>query len=289
MNFEDIIYAQKEKLPDWVKEKFQECLLAIDIDGTLLEHGKPFSVQMKKSIKKIANSGIIFCIATGRGILSLKIILKELGINKCHAVCSNGAVVASFDPSYENGYKILWQKEFIPKNIIQTLEKNFERPYYALEETENGYYVNEIFPKNTIFGKQIKITDYSIIEKPTRRLLVSLPGLSQNEIIKKLKNIDCSEVECTLGQISWLDITAKNINKKLGLEKIIDMLSLNKEYTIAVGDGDNDKKMFQLVAHAVAMGNASEDVKKYANAITGTVYEDGCAALFEAIIQTLYK
>lgn len=289
MNFEDIIYAQKEKLPDWVKEKFQECLLAIDIDGTLLEHGKPFSVQMKKSIKKIANSGIIFCIATGRGILSLKIILKELGINKCHAVCSNGAVVASFDPSYKNGYKVLWQKDFIPKNIIQTLEKNFERPYYALEETENGYYVNEIFPKNTIFGKQIKITDYSIIEKPTRRLLVSLPGLSQNEIIKKLKNIDCSEVECTLGQISWLDITAKNINKKLGLEKIIDMLSLNKEYSIAVGDGDNDKKMFQLVAHAVAMGNASEDVKKYANAITGTVYEDGCAALFEAIIQTLYK
>ncbi len=289
MNFEDIIYAQKEKLPDWVKEKFQECLLAIDIDGTLLEHGKPFSAQMKKSIKKIANSGIIFCIATGRGILSLKIILKELGINKCHAVCSNGAVVASFDPSYKNGYKVLWQKDFIPKNIIQTLEKNFERPYYALEETENGYYVNEIFPKNTIFGKQIKITDYSIIEKPTRRLLVSLPGLSQNEIIKKLKNIDCSEVECTLGQISWLDITAKNINKKLGLEKIIDMLSLNKEYSIAVGDGDNDKKMFQLVAHAVAMGNASEDVKKYANAITGTVYEDGCAALFEAIIQTLYK
>ena len=80
MNFEDIIYVQKEKLPDWVKEKFQECLLAIDIDGTLLEHGKPFSAQMKKSIKKIANSGIIFCIATGRGILSLKIILKELGI-----------------------------------------------------------------------------------------------------------------------------------------------------------------------------------------------------------------
>jgi Cof subfamily protein (haloacid dehalogenase superfamily) len=72
-----------------------------------------------------------------------------------------------------------------------------------------------------------------------------------------------------------LAVVLKGQSKKAGIQQIIHHLGLAHLPTYAFGDGNNDLGMFEAVRTSIAMGNASENVKKYADFVTKSHVEDG--------------
>ncbi len=85
------------------------------------------------------------------------------------------------------------------------------------------------------------------------------------------------------GAENCYDILRTNVNKGYSIEKILDLLGIAPEHTIAFGDGMNDKEMLQTVGEGFAMGNAHDDLFKYAKHQTATVNEEGIARGLEQL------
>ena len=77
-----------------------------------------------------------------------------------------------------------------------------------------------------------------------------------------------------------------NSNIKIVQDFIESILDIKIENTYAFGDGKNDIEMLSTVGCGIAMGNASDEVKKYSNKITDTVQNDGVAKGIEQYVYT---
>ena len=80
------------------------------------------------------------------------------------------------------------------------------------------------------------------------------------------------------------DIINENVNKWLGIEKMIDYFGIKREDVAAIGDAENDIEMLVNAGYSVAMGNASDDVKKCAKFVTTHVDEDGIKNAFDYLL-----
>ena len=72
------------------------------------------------------------------------------------------------------------------------------------------------------------------------------------------------------------EVMVANVSKASGIEQMLERFGLTDCETLAIGDSDNDLKMFEFVSHAVAMKNAPDHVKAAADDVTEfTCDEDG--------------
>ena len=79
------------------------------------------------------------------------------------------------------------------------------------------------------------------------------------------------------------DVIKKGLTKGTGIKTIL----MNNEYTksYGIGDGLNDIEMFENVDVSIAMGNASDEVKKHAKIVTSSIFERGVEQILEKIIK----
>ena len=80
-------------------------------------------------------------------------------------------------------------------------------------------------------------------------------------------------------------IFPQGISKQSGMQKLQEYLNVTKEETAAIGDFDNDLPLFAQAEYKVAMGNASDVLKKEANIFTDSNDEDGVANFLMKIIE----
>jgi len=82
----------------------------------------------------------------------------------------------------------------------------------------------------------------------------------------------------------YLDITHPLANKGVALSEIAKLLALPLEELAVIGDGGNDIAMFERSGLSIAMGNASPEVRRAADFVTGSNREDGFATAIERFI-----
>lgn len=105
------------------------------------------------------------------------------------------------------------------------------------------------------------------------------------EVISKalsgIKGISSSEVPSWVEHGVDIHITNKEATKEHAVEKLLDIIGVDKDKVIGVGDADNDVHLFKSVGHKVAMGNATDRLKKLADEVAPSVTEDGLAAIIQ--------
>ncbi|QPK94071.1 Cof-type HAD-IIB family hydrolase [Actinomyces sp. zg-332] len=284
MNFEELVKEQEKFIPDNLAKDLSKTLVGVDVDGTMINASNEISEQMKSSLRRLIENGAIFSIASGRGVMSVKSALEKAGVDKCYAVCSNGGVVAQFNPEFEDGYKILTRTNFIFKNAIEKLYEKIPNAHFCLENVGKGFYMDKLFPENKMIGEQTLKTIDEIKNMPAPRLVVTVPEYTNAQLREIVDSIDLEDVEYSFGRTAWMDLTPKNMTKKVGLEQLATLLGVNPENTLTIGDGDNDITMFEWSGHSVAMGDGYYKAKESAKVVTADVYNDGCAAVFEALV-----
>lgn len=242
-------------------------LIALDMDGTLLNDQGEISSGNREAIALSLENGIHLVLSTGRFITSTREYARSLGLSS-FLITSNGSEIWS--PSGE-----LLERHILPKELMewmfQTAEKH--KTYYWGMTTDSVWHSDRNFPVNTNDHEWIKF-GFDTKDDEIREL-----------IWKSLHETE--QLELSNSSPYNIEVNAKGINKAAALDRVCRELDVSPDEAIAMGDSLNDLAMIRTAGCGVAMGNAQSKVKEAADWVTGTNEQDGVAqALYRFVLKS---
>jgi HAD superfamily hydrolase (TIGR01484 family) len=257
-------------------------LLALDLDGTTLNHMGELSPRVRDAIRALPEE-VRVVVSTGRSIIATTPVLEELGLTQGYAICSNGAVTLELDPSQEQGYRIVDTVTFDPRAVLEKMRVALPDALIAVEELGVGFKVSRHFPDGELMGASREVSWEELVEHPVTRVTLRQPEASAEEFMEMVERAGLHGVSYAVGWSAWLDINPEGVSKGSALELVRRHLGVEPIHTIACGDQRNDLEMLHWAAWGVAMGNAPDEVKAIADEVTGHVDDDGLVPILEAV------
>lgn len=259
-------------------------MLVCDIDGTIYD-GVKFTDNLKNCINKIRQDGIKFVIATGRTFYSANQVIKPLNVDT-PVICYQGATIHK-----PNTGEIIYEKGLERNLALEILDylKTFD--FYP-----NIYINDNLFSeKETKYVKKYSDTQlipYTIVEdiskkdfKALNKILVIDDDTNKIEkLTKDLKEKYGERIYTAMSTPYFCEICAAGISKGHAVKLVADMYNIKKEEIMSCGDQNNDIELITCAGTGVAMGNATDTLKSYADYITDTVYNDGVVKAVEKFI-----
>ncbi len=286
-------------------------LIAIDLDGTMLNSYGIVEEETKLAIKKAKEKGVEVIIASGRPIDSIKTIAKEIESNK-YFIAVNGSLI--YDIQKE---ELIYEKHLKKEKVLEIINICEENSISYNVYTDKSilatslkynvlYYYKENLKKSEDKKTHINIVnnmkEYIKELEDTKFFKITIcdEDLSVfNSIMKKLKEISGIEVldishmsrktffqgteEIEVGY-HYTEISMKDVDKWYAIEYLIDKLGIRKEEVITIGDNINDKIMIENAGVGVAMKGSTPIVTEVSNYITMTNNENGVGIAIKDIL-----
>jgi Cof subfamily protein (haloacid dehalogenase superfamily) len=248
-----------------------------DIDGTIYSHGTgsvPSSAP--EAIRHAREKGILVFAATGRHILELEDMDIHLDLDGWitlnGALCFNEREVYSSYPLERRDLEALLETIHEHPFACQFLEKDFmyinlmdERVKKSLESIHSPY------PQILNPERCLSHETYMLVPWAGDEIWLKAAG--------KMKAVKYTR---------WNDLAADAMSlyagKKQGVLDTCRHYGIDPAETCAIGDGPNDLSLFEACGLKIAMGNAVDELKKYADASVSGIDEDGFAEAFEKYI-----
>lgn len=246
-------------------EKF---LIALDMDGTLLNSSLKITPFTKKILKYLKNQGHIIVLVSGRPKRSLLDYYNELELDT-PLVCYNGAAIYKMKtnfPEYELKYNledVLYCYNSIGKENIINAMCETDKKVYLLKDNQT---FDRWFNRNGLeviegdFNKTLKENTLSMIFNLEDEHIENIRAIS-----KKLKNE--AKIRIWSGG-HFVEIYYPKNNKFFGIQKLIEYYNLDLNHVIAFGDAGNDEEMIKYVKYGICMNNGDEEIKKCAFDVT---------------------
>ncbi len=280
--------------------------IATDMDGTLLNERQRVSDENRKALEAVRDSGGQVIVATGRSYKEARFALDEINFH-CPIISLNGAAV------YNQEGKLVDSNPMKQESLIETAKLLEEMGLYFEMYTNRGTFsknpekaidslvdiflsanpdqdeekVREFAEGRIKFGFLFATDDYIQLINEEDIEIYKILVFSSDKT--KLKN-----TVTVLGQMEGLTVTSSGkgnieinqhgVSKGIALEKLLKVLQIPLEETIAVGDNFNDVAMFEKAGLSVAMGNASEEIKSLCQDVTLTNEENGVAHIINKYI-----
>lgn len=264
-------------------------LVAIDMDGTLLNSENHVTDRTREALNKAMEKGVYIILSTGRILKSALYYSDELGLNNPMITC-NGAIIVDEDKNVVFEKSI--EKEVVSK-IMDILDS--EDIYYHFYDKEKFYSkekVEEILrfynesgstftvDMNTFDNKDEVLSDEDI--STYKFIFIDDDREKLNNLRSELDKME--GVETSSSWINNIEAMASGVSKGNAIGIMCDRLGVSLDEVIAIGDGENDLSMLTKAGLGVAMGNASEFVKSHADCVTDTNDQDGVAKVIEKYI-----
>lgn len=273
-------------------------LVALDLDGTLFDNSSRISERNLTAIRSITDKGIHVVISTGRPFEGIPFDqIKGTGIN--YAITANGSGIYEISTGkclYENAMDedlvtpilnflltrdihmdaFIGGKGYTPIQCVETAQKltvpSSIKNYIITTRTRLDN-ILQFIHENQLKVQKMTLNFYpaadgTLIDRETvRKFLVSNPSITT-----------------VCGGYNNLEFTRADANKGVGLRKLAEILGVNPDATMAIGDTENDLAIIEAAGIGVAMGNATDAVKARADYVTTTNTKDGVAAAIEHFI-----
>lgn len=273
-------------------------LVALDLDGTLFDNSSRISARNLAAIRSITDKGIHVVISTGRPFEGIPFDqIKGTGIN--YAITANGSGIYEISTGkclYENAMDeelvtpilnflltrdihmdaFIGGKGYTPVQCVETAQKltvpSSIKKYIITTRTR----LDNIL--QFIHENQLKV------QKMTLNFYPAADGtLIDREIVRKFL-VSNPSITTVCGGYNNLEFTRADASKGVGLRKLAEILGVDPDATMAIGDTENDLAIIEAAGIGVAMGNATDAVKARADYVTTTNTKDGVAAAIEHFI-----
>ncbi len=226
-------------------------LLAIDMDGTLLNDQSEISNENEQWIHKALEAGVTVSFSTGRGFISANPYAEQIGLQTPMITVNGGEV---------------WSK---PHELYKRTDMNadhIERLHQLAIANEEAWfwaYTTEgIYNKTKWIEKDRTYSDYTWLKFGFN----TENDLLREHLLQEAKSWDCFEIT---NSSPWnMEFNPKGVNKAAGIKEVCNLLNISMEETIAVGDSLNDIAAICASGLGIAMENAQDEVKAAADAIT---------------------
>jgi hypothetical protein len=261
-------------------------ILAIDMDGTLLDSNDDITETNLRAVKDALNQGIKVVIATGRIFAAVKHYANILGL-QTYVISSNGAVVSD-----ATGSNIIYTK---PMDVTAAAE------CIKIAKKYDIYY--HLYSNNVLYTEQLAYSSWGyakLNEKlpPEERIAIRRVDdgvdfvLHSGYDIVKLVMIDddlnklakarseamsIPSLAISASMPNNFEVMAEGVSKGKALQMLAQHYNVAMEETAAIGDSENDLSMLECVGLPIAMGNAIDAVKELAKYIAPSNDQDGVA------------
>ena len=283
-------------------------IVAVDLDGTLLNSFGEVSLATKETLNKVKERGVEVVLASGRPIDSVENLSLELNTSR-YIISGNGAIL------YDVQEKEILHNRFLSKkqvlDIIKICDENsiFYNVYAENEIiTPNLSYNVLFYHKENVNKEESKRTVINVVENVSKYieesdkneyLKVTICDETKfifNSIIRKLRtygDIDVLDVshmsrkKIKVGttdvdvEYFYTEITNKNVNKWTALEVLLKRLNIVREEVMAIGDNINDKEMIEEAGLGIVTGNSSPMMKEIADVVVADNNSDGVKEALE--------
>ncbi|MCX7922181.1 MAG: Cof-type HAD-IIB family hydrolase [Clostridia bacterium] len=261
-------------------------LVAIDLDGTLLNSGKIVSERNKEAIKRAIEKGIKIIVCSGRIYAGAKGFARQIYTNEPLVAC-NGAVIKDIDTG-----EILYSNSLRHDDCLEVIEICRAKGIYFHVYIDDTMYTEKLGFSSLYYWKRNQ--ELPEKDRVDIRVVESLRQVVKSSSTPPSKVVAISEdpimLSCTrkhIEEISTISVMSSNydnfevvnhgVSKAKALSFISEKFGIKREEIIAIGDNENDYSMIQFAGIGIAMGNAEEIIKNAADYITLTNNEDGVA------------
>jgi HAD superfamily hydrolase (TIGR01484 family) len=253
--------------------------VALDIDGTLVDHDAKIPFDTVATLDLVRSAGHEVVLATGRSLVGLVPIATRLGITEGWAVGSNGALTVRLTRSASESYVIEQARTFDPGPVIRRALDLAPNVRVGVEEIGSGWRVNRRFDAGQVNGEQSVVRTQDLWAMQTTRVILEAPGAGR--FTERLRAIDAT---LTPAGPNWSDATAPGTSKAAALDVLRERFGIPVDQTVAVGDGVNDVDMLRWAGRGVAMGHASASVRDAADEVTGPIRANGVVSVLRSLL-----
>lgn len=249
----------------------QITLVATDLDGTFLDSKKEVSDLNRQAVSKLKEKGIMFGIASGRPIETVRAMLKKWQIEDSVSfiVGMNGGVIYDCRQQEKDEYHL------IDGSLICEIMDHYSDMDVVFQVLVGDLrYVNISTPETRahakLFGEtEIQVDLYEFLENRTvNKLIICCQPEYMPKVIERSQTFSNEKYVCFKTADNLFEYCDPAINKGYGIKKLCKHYGVLEEHCMAFGDEGNDKQMLEVVGVGVAMKNASDDVKQSANYVS---------------------
>lgn len=261
-------------------------LIALDLDGTLLDGKKNLSKKNLEALTECIARGIHIVPATGRTLEGIPKEFKELpGVR--YAITLNGGIVIDNETKRViDERKLDYQKTLELLDIVSEYHVMYdvyidgmgiseERFYNHLDE----YGISPEIQKLVKATRRVKPSIKEYVREcgvPIEKINLYFDNLHDREELREILSRH-NDVIITSSIENNLEINALGATKGEGLFRLTSYLNIGIDETMACGDGENDLTMIQTAGMGVAMANGEESLRAIADYVTASNEEDGVA------------
>lgn len=264
----------------------QPKLLAIDLDGTLLNSAGELTPRTVAALKKAKAHGMEIMLATGRMCCSGLVFARQLDIT-APCVFYNGAMV--INPVTQQVYF----RQEISEDFVTRVSAFFQQKGWYLQKYVNDtlYVVDDNDEHCRYYVSIAKVTPKALGQKfwELKTASTKLLGCSNSQddlytMLEETKQKFGQELYVASSWKRFVELMHPQVNKARAVEKAASLLGIKQQEVACFGDSANDIEMLRWAGLGVAMGNASEEIKLASDAVAKSNDEDGLAQFVEQFL-----
>ena len=263
-------------------------LIALDLDGTLLNSDKQLSEENKAALTRAASEGIEIVPATGRFYKGMPQVIRDLPFVR-YVISINGAQVYDvLNGATVCGSEIPWDRAVSVMQRFDTLDT-----VYDCYQDGWGWMTERLYNKAELYAANIHSLEMiKKLRTPVPELKACIEERKSGvqkiqaffrdmdlraEMLKKLP-LEFPDLVVTTSIVNNIEINSREATKGNAVEKLAAHLGISVSQAMTFGDDYNDITMLEKAGIGVAMGNANEEVKKAADYVTADCNGSGVAA-----------
>jgi Cof subfamily protein (haloacid dehalogenase superfamily) len=261
------------------------ALVVSDVDGTLLTKDKTLTDDARHAVQKLHEAGIGFTITSSRPTIGMRFLIEPLQITLPLGAFNGSCIV---DPQLQPIEQHLIPAAAAQRSVDVLNEFGADIWLFTsdlwLTRNGNGEYVPH--EKRAIRADPTIVPDFA----PYLGSACKIVGASADAAMLQrcelaMQQALGAQATAVRSQSYYLDVTPPGCNKGTFVQAVAQRLGISPNAVATIGDMQNDLPMFRESGISIAMGNATDDVKRVATHVTASNEDEGFAKAMEIILK----
>ena len=267
----------------------KEKIIALDLDGTLLNNESQLTDKTKEVIQRLSSKGHQVIITTGRPFRMAEEYYRQLKL-ETPMINFNGSLVHIPGQKWDHEHSRTIDKKYLLDMVAREEEIKADfiaseyRHKFFIRHRDKSLVNPELFgveklPKGSSF-------DSGKVKSNPNAILLQTHAEDKRVLAREMNDYYEGELSINTwgGPLNILEVSPKGVNKAYALRYLLNVLNREAKDLVAFGDEQNDKEMLALAGQGFAMKNCNPDLLPFADdQIQWTNQEDGVARVLEEL------